>query len=169
MSDDLAIALFLCVLSAGAIIVSAVFAFKQKVYVDQATQEVTDIEVPGFGKLKTNTPAIALCAFGVVLGYFAYDGMKGRHATLVQFNGEIALNQDAVATISALTVGITSGAWSHTATPNGTELTIPVTISVPNSWPSYMAYAFALGRGGGRPAIIGARLEDPKFKLRIEP
>jgi hypothetical protein len=169
MSEDLVVAILLCALSFLAIIVAAVFAFKQKVYFDPQTQAVTDIEVPGLGKLKTNTPAIALCFLGVVLGYFAYDGMKGRQAKLVQFQGEVMLDQSLLAETNAIAIGMTSGAWSYTATPNGADVMIPVTISVPNSWPSYMAYAFLLDRAGARPAIIGARLEDAKFRLRMRP
>jgi hypothetical protein len=46
---------------------------------------------------------------------------------------------------------------------------VNVAIPVPNSWQSYSAYAFALGGPKTKPAIIGASLERPRFKLRIEP
>jgi hypothetical protein len=167
MSDDLSAALALCGLAAAAIVVAAIFAFQQKVYVDAATGHVTSVEVPGLGKFKTNTPAIALCGLGVILGYFAYDVMKGRSAKLVKFQGEINLDQELIADIDAVTVGVTSGSWSHTSTPNGSTPVISVEIPVPDSWPSYATYAFALGSTQTRPVLVGARLEDPKFKLSI--
>src|SRR5262245_16613814 len=166
MSEDLIVALILCVLGAGAIIIAAVFAFKQKVYYDPNNQ-VTEIEVPFMGKLKTNTPVIGLCFLGVVLGYFAYDMMKSRTPKLVKFEGEISVDRDSIANIDAVLVGITSGSWVHTSTPTGTTPSFAVAITVPNSWPSYSAYAFAIGGGKMRPAMIGATLEEPKFKLSI--
>jgi len=64
----------------SSIIVGAVFAFRQKVYVDRANDDkVTEIDVPLFGKLKTNTPAIALAFVGLIFGYFASDLMKKRN------------------------------------------------------------------------------------------
>jgi hypothetical protein len=65
-------------------------------------------------------------------------------------------------------VGITSGSWIQPTTPNGSG-GVPVTISVPNSWPSYSAFAFAIGSAKVKPTIIGASLDNPTFKLSIKP
>jgi hypothetical protein len=167
MSDELVVALALCGLAAAAILVAAIFAFRQKVYVDSSTGQVTEVEVPGLGKFVTNTPAIGLCGLGVILGYFAYDVMKGRSAKLVKFQGEISLDRDLMSNIDAVTVGVTSGSWSHTTTPNGSTPLIRVEIPVPDSWPSYAAYAFAIGSTKTRPVLVGARLENPKFTMSI--
>jgi hypothetical protein len=169
MSEDFILALVLCAIGSAAVLVAAIFAFRQKVYYDPNENQITEIEVPILGKLKTNTPAIALCFLGVVLGYLAYDLMKGRGPKLVKFQGEIAIDQSSVSGIDAVMVGVTSGSWLNTATPNGPNSSFPVEITVPNSWPSYSAYAFALGESRTRPAMIGANLEDHKFKLSIRP
>ena len=168
--QDAVIAGILCFLCFGAIVVAAIFAFKQKAYVDKNTQEkITEIDVPLFGKLKTNTPAIALCFVAAIFGYLAYDLMKKRGPELISFNGEIHIDQGNTPGIDVVMVGITSGSWIQPTTPNGSSLNLPVKISVPNSWPSYQAFAFAVGGAKSRPDIIGASLDNPTFKLSIKP
>lgn len=168
--QDMIIAGILCLLGLGSIVVAAIFAFKQKAYVDKNTQEkVTEIEVPIFGKLKTNTPAIALCFVAAVFGYFGYDLMKGRGPSLVSFTGEVSIDQASTPDVDVVMVGITSGSWIQPTTPNGSNAVVPVRISVPNSWPSYTAFAFAVGNARKRPDIIGSSLDNPTFKLRIKP
>ena len=167
--QDAVIAGILCLLGLGAILVAAVFAFKQKAYVDKDTGQVTEIDVPIFGKLRTNTPAIALCFVAAVFGYFAYDLMKKRGPELISFNGEIHIDQGNTPGIDVVMVGITSGSWIQPTTPNGSSLNVPVKIAVPNSWPSYQAFAFAVGSAKSRPDIIGASLDNPTFKLSIKP
>lgn len=167
---DALIAAILCLLGLGAIAVAAKFAFSQKTYIDSNTgQAMTEIDVPIFGKLKTNTPAIALCFLGVVFGYFAYDLMKGRGPQLVPFNGEISIDQSSNPDVDIVMVGITSGSWIQPTTMNGANASIPVKIYVPNSWPSYSAFAFATGSTKTRPIIMGSSLENPTFKLSIKP
>jgi hypothetical protein len=167
--QDAVIAAILCLLGLGAILVAAIFAFKQKAYVDKDTGQVTEIDVPIFGKLKTNTPAIALCFVAAIFGYFAYDLMKKRGPELISFNGEIHIDQGNSPGIDVVMVGITSGSWIQPTTPNGSSLNLPVKIAVPNSWPSYQAFAFAVGGAKSRPDIIGASLDNPTFKLSIKP
>lgn len=169
MSADLIIALALCVLAAAAILVAALFAFGQKVYLNESTGAVTQVEVSGLGKFKTNTPAIALCGLGVVLGYFAYDVTKGRGPHYVEFEGEVSIDEGAAPNVRVITVGLASGTWLHTETRSAGTLTVPVKISVPDSWTSYSAYAFALGQAHARPALIGTSRAKPTFQLRIEP
>ncbi len=167
--QDAIIAGILCVLGLCAIGVAAIFAFGQKAYIDRSTGAVTEIEVPIFGKLKTNTPAIALCFVGAIFGYFAYDLMRGRSAQLAHFDGEISVDQTSNTGVDVVMVGITSGSWIQPTTTNGATASVPVKISVPNSWPSYTAFAFAIGSAKTRPAIIGASLDNPTFKLSIKP
>lgn len=168
--QDAVIAGILCGLGLGAIVVAAIFAFKQKAYVDKNTnQVVTEIDVPLFGKLKTNTPAIALCFVAAIFAYFAYDLMKKRAPDLISFNGEVDVDQGATPGIDLVMVGITSGSWLQTATPNGANRSVPVKITVPNSWPSYTAFALAVGSTKSRPDIVGASLDNPTFKLSIKP
>ena len=169
MSDDVVVALVLCALAAAAIVVALIFAVRQKVYYDKQKNSVTGIEVPLFGKLRTNTPAIALCFLGVVFGYFAYDLTKGRLPTLVKFQGKVTIHESSVNDVNAVLVGVTSGSWFQTATPNQAQKIIDVEIPVPDSWPSYSAYAFAMGVGKTRPVIIGTNLENPNFKLSLAP
>jgi len=168
--QDAVIAVILCLLGLGAIVVAAIVALKQKAYLDKSTGEVvTEIDVPFLGKLKTTTPAIGLCFVAALFGYFAYDLMKKRGPELISFDGEIHVEQGNTPSIDVVMVGITSGAWIQSRTPNGSSLNLPVKISVPNSWTSYQAFAFAVGGAKSRPDIIGASLDNPTFKLSIKP
>jgi hypothetical protein len=167
--QDAVIAGILCFLGLCAIGVAAIFVFRQKAYVDRDTNTVTEIEVPIFGKLKTNTPAIALCFVGVIFGYLAYDLMRGRNVQLAHFDGEINVDQESNAGVGVVMVGITSGSWIQPTTTSGAVTSVPVKISVPNSWPSYTAFAFTIGSAKTRPDIIGASLDNPTFKLSIKP
>lgn len=48
-------------------IVGALFLlFKEKIYLDSQTSQPTSVEVPFFGKLRTNAPALVIFALGVV-------------------------------------------------------------------------------------------------------
>jgi hypothetical protein len=168
--QDFLIAAILCLLGLSSIIVGAVFVFKQKVYVDRANDDkVTEIDVPLFGKLKTNTPAIALTFVGAIFGYFAADLMKKRNPDEVPFQGEISIDKDSNPGVEVVMVGITSGSWIQPTTPIGTADSIPVTIKVPNTWHSYTAFAFAIGTAKTRPVLLGSSLENPTFKLSIKP
>jgi hypothetical protein len=169
MSEDFIFSVLLLAVGLAIVGIGAYSAFRQKVYFNPADNSVvTEVDVPIFGKIKTNAPAIALCFIGLVPVLFASNAMKNRNPKLVKFNGEVQIDPAIAADISTITVGITSGLWSDTSTPAG-GTPISVGISVPDSWPSYSAYAFAFGGAKPRPAIIGTNLSDPKFKLRISP
>jgi hypothetical protein len=158
-------------LLAGLVIlgIGAYSAIHQKVYFDASKKTVaTEVDIPLLGKLKTNAPAIALCFIGLVPLLLGYNQMKNRNPTLVKFEGEVNKDPNSIQGMNAITVGITSGLWSQTETPDGSPQ-MNVALSVPDSWPSYTAYAFALGGPQTRPAIIGTSLGEPKFKLRIGP
>ena len=137
MSEDFIFALFL--LGAGVIIIAvgAWLTYRQKVYFNPTDHSVvTEVDVPLLGKLKTNIPALALCFFGLLPVYFGYNGMANRAPKLVPFTGVVTLDGPNATTINAITIGITSSAWSTLATPSG-QLTIPVTIKVLDTWQSY--------------------------------
>ncbi|MFO1104141.1 MAG: hypothetical protein U1E20_14700 [Methylocystis sp.] len=168
MSEDLIGALVLFALGAVAIVVGGVYLFTQKVYLDTNKGTVTEIDVPLLGKLKTNSPAIGMCFLGLVLGYFGYDLIGKRGPMLVNFDGEVTLDDYSIGeTPVAIVVGVTSGSLLVTRTipPSPVKVVIPA----PNSWQSYTAYAFALGGAKTKPAIIGANLSNPQFKLRLGP
>ena len=61
----------------GISILSIVFGFvallKQKTYVDTKTKQPTEIEIPIFGKLKTNYPSLVFLFVGFLLAYFTFD------------------------------------------------------------------------------------------------
>ena len=170
MSEDFIFALLLLVVGLAIIGVGAYSAYHQKVYYDPKAKSVTtEVNLPLIGKLKTNFPAAVLCFIGLLPVYLAQAEMTGRNPKLVPFEGEVAIDPNSITGINAITVGVTSGLWSTTETPNATLPSMNVVISVPDTWPSYTAYAFALGAPQTRPAIIGTSLEDRKFKLRIGP
>lgn len=167
MSEDFFFALFL--LAVGVLItgLGGWLTYRQKVYFNPADNSVlTEVDLPLVGKLKTNIPALALCFIGLLPVYFGYNEMISRAPKLVPFTGEITLDGASATSINAITVGITSSAWSTLATPSG-NLSIPVTIKVPDSWQSYSAYAFTFG---SKPRLnIAGAAPDRTFKLKIEP
>lgn len=168
MSEDFIFANLMLVFGLAIIGIAAYSARQRKIYYDPADNSVvTEIDVPVLGKIKSNVPYIVLCFVGLVPVILAANAMKSRNPNLVKFQGEVQIDPS-VTDINTITVGITSSLWSDTSTPDaGTP--VSVGISVPDSWPSYSAYAFAFGGTKTRPAIIGANLKDPKFKLRIAP
>jgi hypothetical protein len=167
MSEDFTFAILMLVFGLAILCLAAYSAYQRKIYYNPADNSVvTEIDVPVLGKIKSNVPYILLCFVGLVPVILAANTMKNRNPNLVKFQGEVMIDPS-VTDINTVTVGITSSLWSDTSTPTG--IPINVGISVPDSWPSYSAYAFAFGGTKTRPAIIGANLKDPKFKLRIAP
>lgn len=171
LSAEFALAVLFFIAGIAIIAIGAYSAIYQKVFFDASKKSVvTEVELPFFGKVKTTAPAIALCFIGLVPLYFGYHLVKDRNPTLVKFNGEVSIDPASASGISAITVGVTSGLWSQTETPpDGSSSKMNVEIAVPDSWPSYTAYAFALGGPQTRPAIIGTSLGERKFKLKIAP
>jgi len=167
MTEDFIFALFLLGIGVLIIGVGAYLTYHQKVYLNPADNSVmTEVDIPLIGKLKTNIPALALCFFGLVPIYFGYHEMSNRAPKLVPFQGEVTLDGASAADVDAITVGITSSAWSTLATPSG-QVSIPVTISVPDTWQSYSAYAFTFGT---KPRLdIAGASPDRTFKLKISP
>ena len=59
---------------AGVLVVLGFIALlTQKTYLDSKTKEPVEIEVPLFGKLKTNYPSLVLVFLGAVLAYLAFE------------------------------------------------------------------------------------------------
>lgn len=167
MAQDFIFALVLLGVGVLIIGVGAYLTYHQKVYFNPADNSViTEMEIPLIGKVKTNIPALALCFVGLLPVYLGYKEMSNRAPILVPFQGEVMLNSASAADVNAITVGITSSAWSTLATPSG-QLSIPVTIRVPDTWQSYSAYAFTFG---AKPRLdIEGASPDRTFKLRIAP
>lgn len=171
MSEDFIFALVLLAFGLVIVAVGAYLTYRQKVYFNPADNSIiTEIDIPILGKLKTNVPAIALCFLGLVPVVFGYYQMKNRSPNLLTFQGDIAIDSASVSGIDEITVGVTSNLWSDFSTPDSTAPNVKhVTIQVPDSWPSYIAYAYALGKPNTHPARVGTSREDPTFKLRIGP
>jgi hypothetical protein len=156
------------------IIVAAILtASKQQVVRDaQGNPVITEIELFGY-KVKTPTASVSLCVLGAVVVWVASDLMKTSiersQPKLVTFKGEVDIDSRIVPEIQSFMVGVTSGSWVYTATPNPDTLKVPVAITVPNSWPSYSAYVLVPGSAKVRPMILGTSLEEPKFNLKIGP
>jgi hypothetical protein len=168
MSEDFIFAILMLVFGLAIVCLAAYSAYQRKIYYNPADNSVvTEIDVPVLGKLKSNVSYIVLCFVGLVPVVLASNTMKGRNPNLVTFQGEVQIDPS-VTDVNTVTVGITSSLWSDTSTP-GAGTPVSVGIKVPDSWPSYSAYAFAFGGTKTRPVIIGANLKDPNFKLRIAP
>lgn|SRR5262245_7592124 len=175
MSEYSIVALVMVVVIALPMVICSIISlFKQKVYLSADGKPImNEINIPRLGRVKTSMAAGILAALGACVVLLAYwleiANIEHSQPKLVTFKGEVNIDWQSIAEIPSLTVGLTSGSWFHTATPNTGELTIPVEITVPDSWPSYSAYAFAPGSGRVRPKMIGTSLEDPKFSLKVEP
>jgi hypothetical protein len=170
MSPELVLAILFFIAGIAIIAIGAYSAATQRIYYDSDKKTVaTQVDIPFIGKVKTTVPSIALCVVGLGPLILGYNLVAHRDPTMVKFEGEVAIDPNSAQGINAITIGITSGSWSQTETPNSGEHALNVAISVPDSWPSYTAYAFALGGPQTRPAIIGTSLGDRKFKLRIGP
>jgi hypothetical protein len=115
MSEDFIFALVLLVIGGGIVALGAIYALRQKTYYDAKKEKIlNEIEVPFLGKIKTNTPAIALCFLGLIPGYFAYETMTERAQKFVELKGEIVMDPADIEGIDFVIVGVTSNLWSHT-------------------------------------------------------
>jgi hypothetical protein len=147
MSDDFTFALAMLVIGLAIIGIGATYSLRQKLYFNAADNTVTtEIDIPFLGRLKSNAPAIALCFVGLVPVVLAYNVMRNRAPKLETFSGEVTVDKDSLTNMNAVMVGLTSGLWSTTSSPpDDAASTLVISIAVPDSWPSYAAYAFALG------------------------
>ena len=58
------------ILSALSVMLGFIALVKQKTYIDQETQKPTDIEVPFFGRLRTNYPSLVFVFLGFALAFY---------------------------------------------------------------------------------------------------
>ena len=65
--------------------------YKEKIYIDRETNQVTEVELPWFGKFRTNAPALVLFLFGLVaLIYPIYESKVVTEPTkLVAIKGSV--------------------------------------------------------------------------------
>ena len=65
--------------------------YKEKIYIDRETNQVTEVELPWLGKLRTNAPALVLFLFGLVaLIYPIYESKVVTEPTkLVAIKGSV--------------------------------------------------------------------------------
>jgi hypothetical protein len=67
-------------LSVISVVLGFIALLTQKKYIDKATHEVTEIEVKGFGKMKTNIPALAFVFLGFALAFYVvFSALGGGH------------------------------------------------------------------------------------------
>ena len=154
------------------LVCALVAAFRHKVYVDKSGHFVQEeIDMPGWGKVRSNTPAVALGVVGAIIvlaaGGVEAFGIERNAPAMVPINGELIVDGRLPGNIPSLTVGLVSGGWVQSVSPNG-ERTISVNLAVPNSWTSYFAFVFSQNDGRVRPKLIGAQLNS-KFQLKVEP
>lgn len=65
--------------------------YSQKIYIDSQSKEVTEIEIPFMGKLRTNTPALALFALGFIPLIYPMFQLAGM-AKEVKIRGNVKAN-----------------------------------------------------------------------------
>jgi len=124
----------------------------------------TTIKVPVFGEVNTDVPAIGLAFVGLIFGGYGNKTWSQRDATYVTFQGNVAVDGERDDSHLVM-VGITSGSWIQLTN----DLARPITIRVPDSWPSYNAFAFAIsGDDKVLPTYSGADLEKRSFTLQMK-
>jgi hypothetical protein len=92
------------------IILGFVALLSQRIYLDATTREATEVEVPFFGKIKSNYPALVFAFLGIALAGYAFQKaypppieswtLKGRFAQPegkdVDVTGTLTLAQDPI-------------------------------------------------------------------------
>jgi hypothetical protein len=171
MSEYSIVALGMLVIGVLILACGVIAIFKQKTYVDPTGKSVqNEIDIPLWGKVKTNTPAIVLAFLGAFVvwqaGKLETTIIEHNEPAMVPITGELVIDGQ-LPNIPSLTVGLVSGGWVQTATLGG-ERTIPVRITAPNSWSSYFAFVFSQNDGRVRPKMIGTG-PNSNFSLKVEP
>ena len=92
MDETLAVVLAIAVLL---IVLGFVALLKQKLYVDSETGQVTEVEVPLLGKLRTNAPAIAFVVFGSAI---TFGAMKSNEQRLDRLSDDLRVDAGATET-----------------------------------------------------------------------
>jgi hypothetical protein len=173
------IALFILIIGLAIILLAMISIFKQRVYLDKDGNPIgSEIEIPFFGKVKTGLPAVALAFLGVVVVYIAADLMKfsGAHSQpdLIPFTGNITIDRKDLDELpDAIIVGLAPGDGNaaqlvQPENPTENKLEKSVTLKVPNSWSSYIAYGLAPG-GKIRPKWQGIAAGQTKFDMELAP
>ena len=68
--------------------------WKEKIYIDRETKQVTEIEIPGGVKFKSNVPALALFVIGCVPLLYPMIGSKRVAPPDLQLRGEVENDKD---------------------------------------------------------------------------
>ena len=149
------------------VVVGIVYLFKGKVIYNQKLEKVA-VDLPFFGKIRTNVPAIAFCFIGAALTVYVLQWW-GHKPETIDFVADVAVDQAHLQQAGVVVVGVTTSPWAQTETPPRPQGTFQVHIPVPKTWPTYTAYAFAHGVSGLRPVAIGVRPDNPEFSIRLDP
>ena len=107
MSDRLIVSTFIFVvaliLAAGCL----TWLFKQKTIVDQ-NGDVTEVEIPLFGKIRSNYPAAVIGFFSLVSIYFVYALWQDQNIEQVEFHGALKIPEELRDAIPAVVFGVSS-------------------------------------------------------------
>lgn len=96
-----------------------VFLFRQKTVVNE-NGEVTSIEIPLFGKLKSNYPSIGICFIGAALAVAVMARVEPKVAQVAQIGlaAEVGLAEAASASGLPLYVAVVPQEYLRSTTPN---------------------------------------------------
>lgn len=92
MFDDPKVAVYsICMVIGGLMILGSIFlVFKQKILVDRETGKETSVDLPFFGKLKTNYPGLVIFFLGCALVLFPAFKVENIYPTFsVEGNGKV--------------------------------------------------------------------------------
>lgn len=92
-----------------ALLLSVVFLFKQKTVVDQSGH-VTEIEVPFFGKIKSNYPSVLIAFIGAALAAFTVNRIQPI-PEMTDFLAEVGMAEGAETNELPAFVGVVPQSW----------------------------------------------------------
>lgn len=87
--------LFMYGIAILAIILGFIALLTQKVYIDSATNQPTEVEIPLFGKIKTNIPALVFVFLGFATAIFAFN-KSSMHKTPWRIDGVLTATNEKI-------------------------------------------------------------------------
>lgn len=79
-----------------AIILGFVALLTQKIYIDSATNQPTEVDIPFFGKIKTNIPALVFVFLGFGTAIFAFNKSLPIHKTKWNIEGFLTTDKEKI-------------------------------------------------------------------------
>ncbi|KZK94797.1 MULTISPECIES: hypothetical protein [unclassified Pseudovibrio] len=148
------------ILFGGLIAILSVYALiKEKRFVDNEGR-VVELELPFFGKLKTNAAPIAVTFIGGGLIVFCLQQF-GNSPNLTELVATVRIEQPH--SVNMVALAVVSDEWDSVESW-GSEEELEIKLTVPSNWKSYNGYLVPLGDPDVAPRFFNA---GEKFKPTV--